>query len=166
MAEHDHNFVADFAAKVQSAPNQRRADALALVCRHDRHRRQCEGRNPPGRGNDVQRAKEDVPHDRSLPQGHQRKPDVAACPQAIDQAGFVPLSKCQPVHLTNRLQIAWRLFSEINGRWHWKPRSLSFTETVQPAFAAEEERVASDGGGGVNGIVNSPDGLASNLRVF
>lgn len=89
MPDHDHDALAGVAEELQAAPDQGVADPLPLPRRHDRYRREGDGR---GRI-DVHAGEEDVAGDLVVDLGDQGQEDVAGGAKLVDEVGFVGLSE-------------------------------------------------------------------------
>lgn len=102
------------AAKPQPLLNEFRADPLSLVCRQDRHRRQCQCLDHTSPGDQRQSAQQNVADDHSANLGDQRQPNESTGTKTVYEIGFGIPAKRQPMDPVDGFVIG-RSFKANNG---------------------------------------------------
>ena len=105
MAKDDNDAVPLPPALVQPPAHERRANALPLELRQDGHRREGQGRDGAGLGDDRRVAEEDVADNLPVLLGDQRHLDVAAVPQGVHETGLVALAEGEAVDVSDGVEV-------------------------------------------------------------
>src|SRR5262249_50248633 len=113
MANDDDDLVPLLPAFVQAPSHQRRADALVLELRQNRHWCKSKGRNDSGFRDDRQVAEEDVADDLTGFFGDQGEPDEPAVPEGIHEPGFVILAKGESVDVADGLVVSAGFWPDV-----------------------------------------------------
>lgn len=100
------------ASQFQTATNQGRTDPAALKARQHSQRRQGESRNRLCIGDYCHLGEQNVSHDLRIAFRHQRKPNVSARAQGIDEVRFVLTAEGGGVDVVDRVNVGGRFRAE------------------------------------------------------